>query len=143
MLILLDTIILVRYLSGEVIPALEIMGNDIKGHIAASTMSAGEIVRMHGAGKLVLSVDLQRWLDAAQSTEMIRWIPVYPHVSMAAEQMENCPEEFDFYDRLIVATSKCFNVPLITGNRTILNYGGCASVDYKDKRALTPFWANR
>jgi len=139
-MILLDTTILLRYLSRESVPALEILKEDsMEGVVAASALSLGEIVKMYNSDELVLTVDLQRWLEAAQQTEMIRWIPIYTHIAVAAEQLENCPDVLDVYDRLIVATSRCFNIPLITGNTSILDYSGVVSVGYNDIEGLMPF----
>jgi len=138
-MILLDTSIAVRYLAGEEIAAVKAILKARKQRgmeppiLGVSAVSAGEILRMVRIGRLELTVDVHVWLEASQRTDRIRWIPVYPHIAIAAEEITE-GDGIDMYDRYIAATARCFNAPLITANRR-LHQTDAAVIDHKDSNA--------
>ncbi len=144
-MIILDTSIAVRYLAGETIPALEGLFQNLEKEggkspvICVSAISAGEIVKLVKHGDIVLAVDTDVWVDAALSTSRVRWLPVTPHVAVAAEALPAPPDGIDVYDRIITATSRCYNAPLVTANKAILSYPAVNGIDWQDKKSLIKY----
>ncbi len=71
--------------------------------------------------KLVLSMDVESWLDTVAQIEAITFYPVDVDVSIKSVQL---PGEFhkDPADRMIVATARKLAVPLITRDEKIRAY---------------------
>ena len=72
-------------------------------------------------GRLVLSMELERWLDEVSAIEGVRFHAVDNEIAMKSAIL---PGEFhkDPADRMLVATARKLAVPLVTADEKILRY---------------------
>ena len=92
-----------------------------------SAISAWEIAILVQKSRLVLSMDVEEWLDHVASLPPIRFVPVD---RQTAVQSVRLPGEFhaDPADRIIVATARRLNVPLVSGDSKIRDYPHVRSI---------------
>lgn len=81
-------------------------------------ISLWEVAMLVERGRLAFSIPLAEWLDAAAHPRSVRVTPVSPAV---AAEVAALPTSFhrDPADRIIVATCRVFDVPLLTHDRLI------------------------
>ena len=93
----------------------------LDGGIIASAISAWEIAALVAKGRLVLAMDIEDWLDNVASLPGLRFLPIDRYTLVQSTRL---PEPFqqDPADRIIVATARGLNFPLITADQQILNY---------------------
>lgn len=86
--------------------------------VMVSAITAWEIAMLVAKDRLVLTMDLDEWLDTIESIEGLEWVPVTRQVAVASV---NLPGEFhpDPADRLIVALARHENAQLITADSRI------------------------
>ena len=91
-----------------------------------SAISIWEIAMLHNKEKLSFSQPLNYWIEKATSLPAIKVIPIDSTIALESCQL---PGSFhgDPADRMIVATARLFNVPLMTRDQKILDY---ANRDY-------------
>ena len=72
-------------------------------------------------GRLVLSMDVESWLDEVAQIDGVRFVPVDNEVGIKSTVL---PGEFhkDPADRMIVATARKLAVPLVTADEKIRDY---------------------
>lgn len=89
--------------------------------IGVCTIALVEIARLVKQGRITLPLPLQEWFSIALSIEGVMLIPITPTIAIDAV---NLPGEFhkDPADRLIVATARIHDCPLVTADREILSY---------------------
>ncbi len=89
--------------------------------VLISSISAWEISMLIQKNRLVLSMDLESWLDEVSEIDGTRFISVDNDISVKSTTL---PGEFhkDPADRMIVATARKFSAPLVTADEKILNY---------------------
>ena len=124
-MIVLDTHALVWWVSGD--PELSkrariaIEKEMIGGEIIVSSISAWEIAMLVDHGKLLLSMDVDRWLSTVCEIEAVRFLFVDVEISLKSVTL---PGKFhkDPADRIIVATARKLGVPLITKDEKIRAY---------------------
>ncbi|MCX8124604.1 MAG: type II toxin-antitoxin system VapC family toxin [Spirochaetes bacterium] len=92
-----------------------------RNNIFISSISIWEIAMLIKYNRLTLTVPLSEWIKKLESVPYFKFIPVDNAI---AEHSVNLPGEFhkDPADRIIVATSRIHNIPLITSDEKILNY---------------------
>lgn len=81
-------------------------------------ISLWEVAMLVERGRLAFTVPLVDWLDAAAHPATVRLLPVTPTI---AAEVAALPKRFhrDPADRLIVATSRALQLPLLTYDRRI------------------------
>ncbi len=86
-----------------------------------STITAWEIALLLDKERLVLTMDLDEWLDTVDSISGVEWVPVTRQVAVDSV---NLPGEFhqDPADRLIVALARHENAQLISADGRIHAY---------------------
>jgi PIN domain nuclease of toxin-antitoxin system len=91
------------------------------GEIIISSISAWEIAMLVDKGRLVLSMDVESWLDEVAQIDGVRFLPVDRDVGIKSTKL---PGEFhrDPADRMIVASARKLALPLVTADEKILNY---------------------
>ena len=94
---------------------------DSQGEVVISSISAWEIAMLVQKGRLLLSMEVERWLDEVAAIEGVRFHPVDNEVAVKSAIL---PGEFhkDSADRIIVATARKLAVPLVTADEKILQY---------------------
>lgn len=126
-MIVLDTHVLVWWVTGATdrvskpaARALEsAQGNEAS--IFVSAISAWEIAVLIQKGRLVLAMDVEEWLSHIASLPEVRFVQVDRHTVVQSVRL---PATFhtDPADRLIVATARRLNFPLVTADEQIRAY---------------------
>jgi PIN domain nuclease of toxin-antitoxin system len=125
-LILLDTHVLVRWVTGQnkllSTPARRAIEQELAdGEILVSAISAWEIALLVSHGRLDLSIDVADWLAIVAEFDALRFVPVDNEIALKSTQL---PGELhrDPADRMILATSRLFAAPLVTADKQLLAY---------------------
>ena len=125
-MIVIDTHILVWWVSGvETLStaAKKAIKNTLSNssEVLVSSISAWEIAMLVEKGRLVLSMDVESWLDEVSQIDGVRFLPVDNEIGVKSTAL---PGEFhkDPADRMIVATARKLAVPLATADEKILQY---------------------
>ncbi|MGH3426727.1 MAG: type II toxin-antitoxin system VapC family toxin [Mycobacteriales bacterium] len=103
-------------------PAMDaITVNLAEGEVVISSISAWEISALATKGKLALSMPISDWLSTVAAIERVRFCSVDNDIAIHSTDL---PGEFhkDPADRMIVATARHLNVPLLTADKKILAY---------------------
>ena len=92
-----------------------------EGEICISSISAWEIAMLLRKGRLLLSMDVESWLDEVSAIEGVRFLPVDNDIAVKSATL---PGDFhnDPADRMIVATARKLAVSLVTADEKILEY---------------------
>ena len=124
-MIVLDTHALVWWVTGDDLLSKKakslIERERLEGEIIVSAISAWEITLLLKQERLVLSMDVTRWLATVSEIEGLRFLPI--DVDLASKSVE-LPGTFhkDPADRMIVATARKLAVPLVTKDEKIRAY---------------------
>ncbi len=124
-MIVLDTHTLIWWISDD--PQLSKAAADtilhelIDGEVIISSISAWEVAMLVEKNRLVLSMDVDAWLNAISSIERVRFYPVDNEIAVKSASL---PGEFhkDPADRIIVATARKLGCALITADEKIRSY---------------------
>lgn len=89
--------------------------------IGICTITLIEIARLVQQGRIILPLPIHEWFSIALALEGVMLITITPSIAIDAV---NLPGDFhkDPADRLIVATARTLDCPLITADRQILSY---------------------
>jgi PIN domain nuclease of toxin-antitoxin system len=89
--------------------------------VMISTITAWEIAMLVEKDRLVLTMDLDEWLETVDNITGVEWVPVTRQVAVDSV---NLPGEFhqDPADRLIVALARHENAQLISADGRIQAY---------------------
>jgi PIN domain nuclease of toxin-antitoxin system len=104
-----------RGLGARALAALDGLAPDDRPFLA--DISLWEVAMLVQRGRLVLSEPLADWLEAASHPRVVTVIPI--NAAIAAASAELRPALRDPADRLIVATSRAMNLPLLTHDLAI------------------------
>ena len=124
-MLVLDTHILVWWLNGDKAlskKAANAIKDELKnGEIVISSITAWEIAMLVARGRIVLSMDVEQWLNTVALIERVRFYPVDNEIAVKTTEL---PGEFhkDPADRMIVATARKLGATLITADEKILAY---------------------
>ncbi|NEQ66587.1 MAG: type II toxin-antitoxin system VapC family toxin [Symploca sp. SIO2D2] len=99
----------------------EVIEQERPNGLGVCTISLIEIARLVSAGRIILPLSIQEWFETALAQEGVILIPITPAIAVDAQSL---PGDFhkDPADRIIVATARLSNCPLITVDQKILNY---------------------
>lgn len=89
--------------------------------IIISSISAWEISMLIEKGRLVLSMDIEAWLDEVSQIEGVRFLPVDNEIAIKSTSLPGCFHK-DPADRMIVATARKLAVSLVTADEKIIAY---------------------
>ncbi len=94
---------------------------DRGSEVIISSISAWEISMLIEKGRLILSMDVESWLDEVSQIDGVRFIPVDNEIGIKSTVL---PGEFhkDPADRMIVATARKLAIPLVTADEKIIRY---------------------
>lgn len=90
------------------------------GNLFVSSISSFEIAIKHHKKKIVLPSAPQKWFPAVLEHHGIMEIPVDSGIAMASAALPLLHN--DPADRIIVATAKAFNMPIVSPDRLISQY---------------------
>ncbi len=125
-MVVIDTHILIWFVNGSE-HLSKIAQDTINQTIASddeiiiSSISTWEIAMLINKDRLVLSMDIESWLNNIENIQGFRFAPVDNEIAFKSTQL---PGEFhkDPADRMIVATARKLAVPLITADQKIRQY---------------------
>jgi PIN domain nuclease of toxin-antitoxin system len=125
--IVLDTHALVWWASGDAQlsgPARRAIAAELKasdGRILVSSISAWEIALLIQKGRLVLSMNVDDWLQTVAEIDAIAFVSVDTDIALQSTRL---PGKFhaDPADRMIVALARHHAVPLLTADKKIRAY---------------------
>jgi PIN domain nuclease of toxin-antitoxin system len=89
--------------------------------LGISTISLIEIARLVSVGRIILPLPIQEWFEIALSQEGVILITITPEIAV---EVQSLPGDFhkDPADRIIVATARVSDSPIVTVDRKILDY---------------------
>jgi PIN domain nuclease of toxin-antitoxin system len=123
--IVLDTHVLIWWVDGSdrLSPAAEAAIVEAKagGQILVSSISAWEIAMLATRGRLVLSLDVARWLDFVSAIDTVTFVPVDNEIGVKSVDLPG-PFHKDPADRMIIATARKFGVALVSADEKIRAY---------------------
>jgi PIN domain nuclease of toxin-antitoxin system len=122
--IVIDTHIWIWWVQGD--PKLSASQ---QGHIAAhgsiglgvSVMSCWEVARLVAGGKITLPVAIDDWVRDALAYPGVRLLDLTPEIAIASTRLPP-PFHKDPADRILVATARVLNIPILTADAKILAY---------------------
>jgi PIN domain nuclease of toxin-antitoxin system len=94
---------------------LDAFGPDERPYLA--DISLWEVAMLVDRGRLDLEVPLRHWLEIASHPRTVRVVPISAAIAAETTVARSLR---DPADRLIVATSRVFDLPLFTNDRNIL-----------------------
>jgi PIN domain nuclease of toxin-antitoxin system len=89
--------------------------------VGVCTISLIEIARLVQKGRIILPKLIHEWFDIALAQQGVILISITPEIAIDAA---NLPGSFhkDPADRIIVATARAYDCPLVTADKEILAY---------------------
>lgn len=89
--------------------------------IVVSSISAWEIAMLVRKERLLLSMDVETWLETVAEVPAVRFYPVDNEIAVKSTDL---PGQFhkDPADRIIVALARQLSVALVTSDQRIRNY---------------------
>ena len=91
------------------------------GRILVSAITAWEIAMLVNKNRLVLTMDLNEWLDTVRSIDTVQFVPIDNEVAVQSVQL---PGDFhpDPADRMITALARHYSAMLVTSDDKIRSY---------------------
>lgn len=123
-MIVLDTHALVWWVSGGPLSegAAEAIERSATAHdLVASSISAWEIGMLVEKDRLELTLDLADWLRRVEAIPALRFVPVDNGLALASVRLPQ-PLHADPADRMIVATARSLEAPLVTRDQRLHRY---------------------
>jgi PIN domain nuclease of toxin-antitoxin system len=104
----------------KVLEAIE--GARARGGVLVSAISVWEVALLESKQRIVLHQDCHLWVRTALAAPGVILQPLSPEIAVESTRL---PGDFhgDPADRILVATSRVLNAPLVTADRQILAYG--------------------
>lgn len=89
--------------------------------VIVSSITAWEIAMLISHGRLVLSMDVDTWLNEVAQIDGVSFLPIDNEIGVKSTIL---PGEFhkDPADRMIVATARKLSAPLVTADKKIRDY---------------------
>jgi PIN domain nuclease of toxin-antitoxin system len=123
-LILLDTHALVWWVSGGPLSANAL--RTIERHaptrsLYVSSITVWEIATLVDRGRLALTLDVADWIARLETVDSLRFVPVDNRIALASTRLPgDLPR--DPADRIIVATARWLDAPLVTRDARLAAY---------------------
>lgn len=124
--VVIDTHVLVWWVSGneqlsstankEIYRTLE-----NEGEVVVSSISAWEIAMLVKKERLVLSMDVENWLETVSRIDGVRFMPVDNEIAVKSTLLPGAFHK-DPADQMIVATARKLAIPLVTADSKLQRY---------------------
>lgn len=134
-MIVLDTHVLVWSVSGDMrlgeATRTQIETTARTGEVLVSAITPWEIALLTEKGRLRLGQDVGSWIQSALAFPGVRLAPIEPAIAVDSARL---PGEFhaDPADRIIIATARHSNAPLVTADSAILAYAATGHLQAVD-----------
>ena len=123
-MILLDTHIWVWWVHGDLKLTGELF-NLLEAHessgFGVSVMSCWEVAKLCEVGRLVLPVNVGKWIEMALAYPSVQLVPLTPQIAIESTQLPGLFHK-DPADQIIVASARILGVPLVTLDANIRAY---------------------
>ena len=122
--LLLDTCTMIFIATGRVMTQgarQEIRAASIAGDILISPVSAWEIGLLSARRRIPFHPDPKRWFQLFLAYPGVRLTPLTPDIAIESSYLPQ-PLHADPADRLLIATARALNLPIVTRDRRILGY---------------------
>lgn len=124
-MIVLDTHVLVFWVSDpkrlSAKTRLSIRKNLKEKAVYVSAISVWEIAMLVAKGRLVLTMDVETWLDKVESLPGIQFVPIDSTIARKSVMLPGTLHS-DPADRIIIATTRQLGATLITSDQKIRTY---------------------
>lgn len=124
--LLLDTHVWVWHLEGDAsqlspdtVALLDRSGG--AGRLHVSDISYWEVAVKSAKGRLAFSIDATVWLRRAERAPGIRFLPLDRETLLLSTRLAGTAHN-DPADRMLIAAAQLYNVPLVTADRSIVEY---------------------
>jgi len=124
--IVLDTHAFVWWVNGQVSELsrraqLAIEGERSGGELVVSSISVWEIALLATRRRFALNMDAAAWVMTAEQIQGLRFVPVDNAIALSSVDLPGSLHG-DPADRIIVATARTLDVPLVTKDERLLAY---------------------
>lgn len=130
-MILLDTHTLLWLAEGDAKLGDEARKVIERSELYLSTISIWEIGMLCTKGRIALTISLSDWIDHV--SQQVTFVPVDGQIALQAGTFDTALHG-DPADRLILATARVREMPVITADRAILDYAAAGHVRAIDAR---------
>jgi PIN domain nuclease of toxin-antitoxin system len=89
--------------------------------IGVSVISCLEVARLTAARQITFSVDILDWISAALIYPDVQLLELTPEIAVASTRLPS-PFHKDPADRILVATARALDIPILTADAKILSY---------------------
>jgi PIN domain nuclease of toxin-antitoxin system len=94
-----------------------------EGTLLVSAITAWEIGRLAGSGRIGLSMPARTWFLTTTAQASMQVVPLDAEIALAATELHRDPA-----DRFLVATARSLDVPIVTRDAAILAYAASGHV---------------
>jgi PIN domain nuclease of toxin-antitoxin system len=95
--------------------------NGASRSLFASSISAWEISMLVAKDRLELTLDVGEWIKQVEALPGLRFVPIDNDIAVASTRLPE-PLHPDPADRIIVATARSLDAPLVTRDRRLHSY---------------------
>jgi PIN domain nuclease of toxin-antitoxin system len=142
--LLLDTHIWVWYLDGDAtrlsadaVALLDRVAN--RGALRVADICYWEVAAKSAKGTLEFAIDAAVWLNRAANAPGIRFLALDRDVLLLSTRLPGTLNN-DHVDRMLIATSQLYDLPLVTADRAIIDYArACPGTTVIDARPPSDF----
>jgi PIN domain nuclease of toxin-antitoxin system len=96
--------------------------------VGVSTLSVFELATLVRRRRISLDRDVRDWVRRALSDQRVEAIAPGPDVALAAARLDGDGFPGDPADRMIFATAKALDAPLLTGDRRIRSFAPAVTI---------------
>lgn len=126
-MIVLDTHAFVWWVNGQISELsrraqLAIEGERSGGELVVSSISVWEIALLATRRRFALNMDAAAWVRTAEQIQGLRFVPVDNAIALSSVNLPGTLHG-DPADRIIVATARTLDVPLVTKDERLRAYG--------------------
>ena len=89
--------------------------------IGVSVISCWEVAKLVEKGRLQLKLPVDEWIDLSLAYPGVQLLELTPQIAVESTQLPGSFHQ-DPADQIIVATSRAYNIPLLTADAKIRNY---------------------
>ncbi|MAT34677.1 MAG: VapC toxin family PIN domain ribonuclease [Ponticaulis sp.] len=90
--------------------------------VLVSLITAWEIGMLYRKGRVSLTLDPEDWLDLFMKSAHADWAQMTPRILVRSSNLPGLVHS-DPADRIIISTARQAQLTILTGDRTILDYG--------------------
>lgn len=98
-----------------------LLENNQDNGLGVSIFSCWEIAKLVELGRIAFGCPVDEWMEAALTYRGIQLIDLTPQIVIESTRLPGIFHK-DPADQIIVATARCYDIPLLTSDEKILGY---------------------